>query len=131
MAKKKAVKKIKKTVRKAKKSTPKKSAKKGKAKPKTGKPTAPGLAPEKQIKGGVFLGEVEDFFSHVGVIALTLKKPLAVGDTIRVKGHTTDITQRVESLQIDRQTVQTAAAKDGVGIKIIDRARKGDAVYKV
>lgn len=117
MAKKKAAKKTKKPVRKAKKSARKKPA--------------PKISPEKQVEKGLLLGEVEDYFAHVNVIALTLKKPLAVGDTIRVKGHTTDVTQQVDSIQIDHQAVQTAAAKDGVGIKIAGRARKGDAVYKI
>lgn len=86
---------------------------------------------EKQVEGGLLLGEVEDYFAHVGVVALTLKAPLSVGDMIRVKGHTTDITQKVESLQIEHQAVQVASAKDAVGIKVVDRARKGDAVYKI
>jgi len=89
------------------------------------------LPAEKQVPGGVFLGEVEDYFSKVGVIALTLKRSLSVGDTMRVKGHTTDITQKVESMQIEHQIVQTASEKDAVGIKVVDRARKGDAVYKL
>jgi len=50
---------------------------------------------------------------------------------IRVKGHTTDITQKVESMQINHQPVQAASAGEDVGIKIADKARKGDAVYKI
>lgn len=129
MAKKKAVKKSKKAVSKAKKAPPKKTAKKA-AKKSKAKKVVKVLGP-KEVEGGIFLGDVEDYFAHVNVIALTLKKPLAVGDTIRVKGHTTDITQKVDSLQIDHKPVQAGAVKDGVGIKIIDRARRGDAVYKV
>ncbi len=89
------------------------------------------LPPEKQIVGGVLLGEIEDYFAHVGVAALKLQAPVSVGDMIRVKGHTTDITQKLESLQIDHQPVQTASSGDAVGFKIADRARKGDAVYKI
>ena len=77
------------------------------------------------------MGFVEDYFAHVGVIALTLRAGLSVGDTIRIKGHTTDITQKVESMQIDHQSVQTASSGDSVGIKLVDRARKGDALYKI
>lgn len=114
-----------------KRAAPKKaaSAKKKAASKKTEK--GPKILPEKQVPGGTFLGYVEDFFGHVGVIALTLEKPLAVGDTIRVKGHTTDIIQKVESIQIEHASVGTAGRKDAIGIRIVDKARKGDAVYKI
>ena len=85
MAKKKAVKKSKKAVSKAKKAPPKKTAKKA-AKKSKAKKVVKVLGP-KEVEGGIFLGDVEDYFAHVNVIALTLKKPLAVGDTIRVKGQ--------------------------------------------
>ncbi|MBI3292455.1 MAG: translation elongation factor-like protein [Elusimicrobia bacterium] len=77
------------------------------------------------------VGEVEDYFSKVGVVAFTLAESLKVGDTIHIKGHTTDITQVVESIQIDRKPVQQAQSKDSVGIKVKDRARKGDTIYRV
>lgn len=89
------------------------------------------LDAEHQVPGGVLLGRVEDYFAHVGVVALTLQAPLSVGDMIRIKGHTTDITQKVESIQINHQPVQTASPKDAVGIRVADRSRKGDAVYKI
>ena len=89
------------------------------------------LDADHQVPGGVLLGRVEDYFAHVGVIALTLQAPLSVGDMVRLKGHTTDITQKVESIQINHQPVQSASAKDAVGIRVADRARKGDAIYKI
>ena len=89
------------------------------------------VSTEKQVVGGVLLGRVEDYFAHVGVMALQLLAPVSVGDVIRIKGHTTDITQKVESMQIEHQPVQAASAGDAVGIKIADRARKTDVVYKV
>jgi hypothetical protein len=100
----------------------------------TGKASKTGLAAlpaEKQIVGGVFLGRVEDYFAHVNVMALKLLASVSVGDMIRIKGHTTDITQKVESMQIEHQPVQTASAGDSVGIKISDRARRTDVVYKI
>jgi putative protease len=96
--------------------------------PKTGVAALPA---EKQVAGGVLLGHVEDYFAQVSVMALRLLRPVSVGDMIRVKGHTTDITQKVESMQIEHQPVQTASAGDSVGIKIADRARKTDVVYKI
>ena len=77
------------------------------------------------------IGEVDDYFAHVGVAALVLKGDLLVTDTIHIKGHTTDLTQLVGSMQIDHKTVEKAKKKDSVGIKVKDRVRKGDTVYKV
>ena len=98
---------------------------------KTRKAGVAAMPAEKQIVGGVLLGRVEDYFAHVGVMALKLLAPVSVGDVIRIKGHTTDITQKVESMQIEHQPVQAASAGDAVGIKIADRARKTDVVYKI
>ena len=131
MASKKAKPKAKKTAKKVARKPVKKAAKKPAKKISAKKAAKPAVNPEKLVPDGVFLGPIDDFFAHVGVVALTLQKPLAVGDTIHIKGHTTDLTQKVESMQIDHQAVQAAAAKDAVGIKIVDRARKGDFVYKV
>lgn len=88
------------------------------------------ITPEQQIVGAVFLGKILDYYSHLSVITLTLEASLAVGDMIRIKGHTTDLTQKVDSLQVAHQSVQSASAGEGVGIKIVDKARAGDALYK-
>jgi len=77
------------------------------------------------------IGVVDDFFSHVNVIATKLEEELSVGDTIHIKGHTTDFTQQVESMQIEHTPVQKAKKGDNVGIKVKERVRKGDIVYKV
>ena len=95
------------------------------------KPKVAALPAEKQVAGGILLGQVEDYFAHVNVLALKLLAPVSVGDMIRIKGHTTDITQKVESMQIEHQPVQTASAGDSVGIKIADRARRTDVVHKI
>ena len=77
------------------------------------------------------LGAVDDYFAKVGVIALKLEDEVAVGDTIHVKGHTTDFTQTITSMQIEHVNVQKASKGDSIGIKVNERARKGDIVYKV
>lgn len=89
------------------------------------------ITPDQQIVGAVFLGKVRDYYSHVGAIALILEAPLAVGDTIRIKGHTTDLTQKVERIELAHQSVQSAVSGEGIGIKVADRVRGGDAVYKI
>ena len=88
------------------------------------------ITPEQQIIGATFLGKALDYYSHLGVITLVLEAPLAVGDTIRVKGHTTDLTQMVDHMEVNHQSVQSASSGEGVGIKVADKVRAGDAVYK-
>lgn len=77
------------------------------------------------------IGKVEDYFAHIGVMALKLQEELSFGDTIHIKGHTTDLTQVVDSMQVEHQEVQKAKSGDSVGIKMKERVRKGDTVYKV
>ena len=77
------------------------------------------------------IGTIEDFFAHVNVIAFKVENEVAVGDTLHVKGHTTDFIQQVESIQIEHKNIQKAVKGDSVGIKVKERARKGDTVYKV
>ncbi|HIE10812.1 MAG TPA: hypothetical protein EYP62_04305 [Kiritimatiellae bacterium] len=77
------------------------------------------------------IGRVTHYFGKIGVAAIELSDALAVGDTIHVKGHTTDFTTTVESMQIEHQSVQSAGKGDVVGIKVPDHAREHDRVYKV
>lgn len=78
------------------------------------------------------IGIVEDYFGKVGVIAFhVMDNEIAVGDTIHVKGHTTDFQQVIESIQIDKQPVERAGPGSNVGVKVREKARKGDVIYKV
>lgn len=79
----------------------------------------------------VEIGKVADYFAKIGVAGIDLTDELNVGNTIHIKGHTTDLTQRVSSMQIQHDVVETAKAGDSVGIKVLDRVRAGDHVYKV
>ena len=98
------------------------------ARPRKGakKPTAPAADPL-----GKPLGIVTGYFAHVGAAVLKLKGPLALGDAIWIKGHTTDLKQTVSSLQIDCQPITSAKRGQEIGLKISDRARRGDRVYKL
>jgi len=77
------------------------------------------------------IGRVRDYFARIGVIGVDLTGKLKVGDTIHIQGHTTDITQLVESMQIEHDSVEQAGPGDSVGIKVPDRCRAGDHVYRV
>jgi len=77
------------------------------------------------------IGVVEDYFAKISVIAVKLEGELKEGDKIHIKGHTTDFIQTVESMQIEHQQVDVAKKCDSVGIKVEQRCRKGDVVYKI
>ena len=77
------------------------------------------------------IGSVSDFFAHPVVAAIDLIGTLKIGDTIHIKGHTTDLEFPVASMQINNANVTSAKAGDSIGIKVSDRVRKGDAVFKI
>jgi len=77
------------------------------------------------------IGKVADFFARPVVAAIELTGGLKLGDRIHIKGHTTDLEMNVESMQIDNVAVEQAKAKDSVGVKLSERVRKGDMVYKI
>jgi len=79
----------------------------------------------------VEIGKVSDFFARPVVAGIGLTATLKVGDTIHIKGHTTDMELAVDSMQINNVNVEQAKAGDNVGIKVDDRVRRGDTVYKV
>jgi selenocysteine-specific translation elongation factor len=77
------------------------------------------------------IGTVSDFFARPVVAAIELTAPLAVGDKIRIKGHSSDLELVVDSMQINNVAVTEAKAGDSVGVKVSERVRKHDTVYKV
>ncbi len=77
------------------------------------------------------IGTVSDFFAHPFVAGIELTDSLKVGDKIRIKGHTTDLEMEVTSMQIDNADVTEAKAGDSIGVKVSDRVRAGDSVYKI
>jgi translation elongation factor EF-1alpha len=77
------------------------------------------------------VGKISDYFAKIGVAAIELTGSLSVGDTIHIKGHTTDFEQKVDSMQIEHQSVEKANPGDSIGIKVKDRVRQHDVVYKV
>lgn len=78
------------------------------------------------------IGVVTHYFGHVKVAAIKLTGgDLSIGDTIHIKGHTTDMTTKVTSMQINHVPVQTARVGDAVGVVVPEHAREHDKVYKV
>jgi selenocysteine-specific translation elongation factor len=79
----------------------------------------------------VVIGTISEFFARPVVAGINLTGTMKIGDKIKVKGHTTDLDFLVSSIQIDNVNVQEAKAGDAVGIKVPDRVRKGDTVYRL
>jgi hypothetical protein len=77
------------------------------------------------------VGVVTHYFPKVRAAVIKLIKPLSVGDTLRVKGHTTDFKQQVLSIQIDHARVDKAGRGDEIGLGVTSRVREHDVVLKV
>jgi len=77
------------------------------------------------------VGVVKDYFAKISVAGIDITGRLKAGDTIHIKGHTTDFEQVVESMQVEHEQVEEAKAGDAIGIRVIERCRGGDTVYKV
>jgi len=78
------------------------------------------------------IGVVSHYFGKIEVAAIELTEGgLRVGDTIRIKGHTSDFTQTIQSMQREHEEVQSAAVGDSIGVKVSEHAREHDEVFKV
>ena len=76
------------------------------------------------------VGKVIGFYANISIAAIDLTGALAVGDTIVIKGHTTNFEQKVDSMQIENKEVEKAKKGDPIAIKVKDRVRSHDIVYK-
>jgi putative protease len=78
------------------------------------------------------IGMVEHFFTHISVAAIKITNgELKIGDTIHIVGAHTDFKQKIESMEIDRKSVEIVTIGDDVGIKLKERVREKDIVYKI
>jgi putative protease len=96
------------------------------------KPAAVAPARPEPLPGEELIGVVTHYYGHLSVAAIRLESgSLSVGDTIRVLGHTSDFRQRVQSMQIEHQSVTEAGKRQEIGLKVTEQARENDLVYKV
>lgn len=77
------------------------------------------------------VGKVTHFFSKINVAVVELTTALSIGDRIRIQGPTTNFEQTVDSMQIEHENVQTAEAGQSIGLKVSERARENDVVFKI
>ncbi len=87
--------------------------------------------PEEEAKEKKLVGKITHFFTNISVAVIELSDALKAGDTIAIEGATTNFEQKVDSMQIHNNPVKEAKAGDAIGVKVKDRVREGDQVYKV
>ena len=76
------------------------------------------------------IGRVTHYFTHASVAAVQLTAPLAVGQRIHIRGHTTDVVQDVSSMEIEHQKVQRAGPGDDVAIQVKEHVREHDLLFR-
>ncbi len=77
------------------------------------------------------VGKVTHYFDRISVAVLELTEEVKVGETIHIHGRSTDITQRIASMEIEHQKIESAKPGDEVALKVIEPVREGDVIYKV
>jgi len=77
------------------------------------------------------IGKIVHYYTKIGVGIIELVGDLKVGDKIHIKGSTSDFEQTVDSMQVEHENVQSAKAGDSVGLKVSDKVKEGDEVFKV
>jgi translation elongation factor EF-1alpha len=95
------------------------------------------VSPEFQKIGGFAMeeqeiGYVSNFYKNISVAAVEITAgSIAVNDTLHIKGHSTDLELTVDSIQIEHESVTEAKQGDGIGLKVPERVRRKDRVYKI
>ena len=84
-----------------------------------------------EVKKEEVVGRITHYFGHVEAAAIELTGSLKVGDTIHIKGHTTDFTEVIDSMQIENKPITEAKKGDVIGIGVKERVRPHDTVYKI
>ena len=83
------------------------------------------------MASGERVGTVSHYFDEPQVGAIDLEETIEVGDVLRFSGHTTDFQQPITSMEVDHQSVELAGPGDEVAVKVEERVREGDEVYRV
>jgi len=76
------------------------------------------------------VGEISHFFPKINVAVIEVKAPLKVGDKISIEGPTTNFQQKIDSMEVEHKKVKTAKKGDSVGMKVAEKVREKDLVYK-
>jgi len=77
------------------------------------------------------IGKITHYFPKIGVAVVELQDEIRIGDKIRIEGATTSFEQQVESMEIDKEKVKTATMGQAIGLKVKERVRPNDSVYRI
>jgi putative protease len=77
------------------------------------------------------VGKIAHYYGKIGVAVVQLTDEVKVGDEISIEGAATNVRQKIESMQIEHEDIQTAKAGDDIGLKVVDKVRENDNVYKI
>jgi len=84
------------------------------------------MAEEKKL-----VGKIKHYFTKIGVAIVELEGTVKVGDEISIEGTSTNVRQKIDSMQVEHKSVHEAKKGESVGLKVADRVREGDLVFKV
>jgi len=79
----------------------------------------------------IYVGKVSHFYPKISVAVVELEETLKKGDKISIEGKTTNFSQIVESMQIEHKDVEEGIKGQSIGLKVVERVREGDKVYKI
>ena len=85
---------------------------------------------KEKLEKSLYIGAITHYYPKVHAAVVKLKKPLSLGEPIRIKGRTVDFRQTVGSLQIDRKPIERARAGQEIGLEVFKEVQTGDAIYK-
>jgi len=77
------------------------------------------------------IGKITHYFGKIGVAVVELEDEVNVGDEISIEGAVTNIRQTIESMQIEHKNIETAKAGESIGLKVVDKVREGDQVFRI
>lgn len=77
------------------------------------------------------VGKIIHYYTNIGVAILELSEELKVGEKIHIKGHSSDFEQVIDSMQIEHENVESAKAGDSIGLKVADKVKESDEVFKI
>lgn len=83
-----------------------------------------------QHEAGDAIGSVTHWYAHLSVAAIRLTAPLAVGDRVHIKGHTTDLVETVTSMEVDHRRVERAEPGDDVALAVEGHVREHDLIFR-
>ncbi|MEM5766072.1 MAG: translation elongation factor-like protein [Candidatus Aenigmatarchaeota archaeon] len=77
------------------------------------------------------VGKVTHYYGKIGVAVIEVTDEISVGDKISIEGNVTNFQQTVESMEMEHNQIKTAKAGNAIGLKVVDKVREGDSVYKI